>query len=178
MMTTQSEQGYSEIYRRTFPMLVTYLQHRHRCTAQDAEDMAAKALHILWQKWDTFETHTQAGMLRWLLVTAQNLMRDEAKRNRRRPKPISLEELTESEHPFALPDLPQQSEAEYTAYIDEIMRRLSKSDAVLFRAKIVDHKSDGEIAVQLGITANALRVRWMRVKRRILAMWDELSPNA
>ena len=177
-MTNTTEQSYQEIYRQAFPKLVVYLQHRHRCSMQDAEDIAAQALHILWTKWDTLETHTGAGMLRWLLVTAQNLMRDETKRRQRKPQPLSLEELTESEHPFALPEFIQSNDEAYDTYITEIMRRLSENDAALFRAKIVDRKTDEEIATQLGITANALRVRWLRVKRRIHAMWDDLPPNA
>ena len=175
-MTNTTEQSYQEIYRQAFPKLVVYLQHRHRCSMQDAEDIAAQALHILWTKWDTLETHTSVGMLRWLLVTAQNLMRDETKRRQRKPQPLSLEELIENDHPFTMQDLIEKSDEDYDTYISEIMRRLSERDAALFRAKIVDQTPDDEIAAQLGITANALRVRWLRVKRRILGMWDDL-PN-
>lgn len=177
MMTTQSEQGYSDIYRFAFPKLVSYLRNNGIRNHHDAEDMAAQAMHILWQKWDTFETHTQAGMLRWLLLTAHNLMRDENKRKRRRPQPISLEELTDSDLPFDIADFSQQTEEEYADYIAEIISRLSPNDAVLFRAKIVDCKPDAEIAARLGLSPNTLRVRWLRVKRRILTMWDELKKD-
>ena len=177
-MNKSTEQTYQEIYRSAFPKLVTYLQRRYPCNWQDAEDISAQALHILWQKWDTLESHTEAGMLRWLLLTTQNLMRDENKRKHRRPQLLSLEELTDNQHPLTMPELTlQQSEQEYTNYITEIMQRLSESDAALFHAKIIDHKPDEEIAARLGLTVNALRVRWFRIKRRILAMWDDLQQN-
>ena len=176
-MTKQTnEQTYQNIYRSCFPRLVTYLQRKYACNRQDAEDVAAQALHILWQKWEGLDSRTEAGLLRWLLLTAQNLMRDEIKKKRRGPALISLEEMTDSQHPSALPDpTPRQIEEEYTRYLTEIMQRLSETDAVLFRAKIAEHESDEAIAARLGISVNTLRVRWLRVKRRILNMWDELK---
>lgn len=178
-MNKSTEQAYQEIYRSAFPKLVIYLQRRHNCNWQDAENISAQALHILWQKWDTLESHTEAGMLRWLLLTTQNLMRDEVRKKQRKPQPLSLEELTDNRHPLTMPEIsPQQSEQEYTSYITEIMERLSESDAMLFHAKIVDCEPDKEIAARLGLTVNALRVRWFRIKRKILGMWDDLPPNA
>ena len=115
-------------------------------------------------------------MLRWLFLTARNLMRDEVKKKRRRPELISLEEMTDSQHPSALPDpTPRQIEEEYTRYLTEITQRLSPNDAALFRAKIAEHESDESIAARLDISVNTLRVRWLRVKRKILNMWDELK---
>ena len=172
IMNKSSEHVYQNIYRLCFPRLVTYLQRRYACNLQDAEDIAAQALHILWEKWDVIESHSEAGLLRWLLLTAQNLMRDEVKKKRRRPELVSLEEMNDSQHP---PAPPEQDEEEYAHYLTEIMQRLTESDAALFRAKIVEHDSDDAIAVRLGISVNTLRVRWLRVKRRILGMWDELK---
>ena len=176
MMNQTTEQIYQNIYRASFPKLVTYLRHRYACNGQDAEDIAAQALHILWQKWDTLETHTEAGLLRWLLLCAQNLMRDERKKRKRRPEVVSLEDMADTHHP-ALPPAPDpwQDKANYDRYVAEIQRRLSEKDAALFHAKIVEHARDEEIAARLGISIGTLRVRWLRVKRRILNMWDELK---
>lgn len=178
-MTKQSnEQTYQNIYRSCFPRLVTYLQRKYACNRQDAEDVAAQALHILWQKWEGLDSRTEAGLLRWLLLTAQNLMRDEIKKKRRGPVLISLEEMTDSQYPIAPPEPSlRHGEEEYARYIKEIMGRLSESDAALFHAKIVAKESDETIAARLGLSQNALRVRWLRVKRRIRGMWDELKSD-
>ena len=91
---------------------------------------------------------------------------------------ISLEEMTDNQHPIALPETsPQQSEEEYDRYLKAIMRRLSERDAALFHAKIVEKERDEMIAARLGLSQNTLRVRWLRVKRRILAMWDDLEKD-
>jgi RNA polymerase sigma factor (sigma-70 family) len=176
MVTKQAEQNYSDIYRDAFPKLVTYLQKCGIRNRQDAEDMAAKALHILWEKWDTLETHTYPGILCWLLQTAKNLMKDETKKKTRRPETVSLEEITDSQLPQDTFDpFPHQTEAEYTRYLNEILRRLSEKDAALLRAKIVEQLDDAVIAEQLGISRNTLRVRWMRVRQKIRLMWDSLT---
>lgn len=79
------EQTYQTIYRSCFPKLVTYLQRKYACNRQDAEDIASQALHILWQKWDGLDSHTEAGILCWLFLTVQNLMRNEAKKKAAKP---------------------------------------------------------------------------------------------
>ena len=113
MITTQAEQNYSDIYRDAFPKLITYLHKSGIRNRQDAEDMAAKALHILWEKWDTLETHSYPGILCWLLQTANNLMRDEIKKKARRPETVSLEEIDGQSLSQSIPELlPEQIEEE------------------------------------------------------------------
>ena len=178
MNNTTNEQSYPDIYRGCFPKLVTYLQKCHACKHQDAEDIAAQALHILWEKWDTLETHTEAGILRWLMQTAKNLLRDEAKKKARHPVTVSLDDLTDQQRPtidMLFP--PEQSEAEYARCLAELIKRLSASDAALLCAKVEKRQTDAEIAAQLGISINALRVRWLRVKKKIRDVWDEVSKS-
>ena len=176
ILNTQTELNYSDIYRVCFPILVTYLQKGYVCNRQDAEDIAAEALHILWEKWDTLETHTEGGMLCWLLQTAKNLIRNETKKKTRRPETVSWDDLEEYQYPAAPPETsPHQAEEEYARYLTKITQRLSESDAALLRAKVIDRESDSEIASKLGISVTTLRVRWLRAKHRISAMWDELK---
>lgn len=178
MNNTPMEQSYPDIYRLCFPKLVTYLQRNGACNHQDAEDTAARALHILWEKWDTMETHTAPGMLRWLLQTAKNLMRDETKKRSRGLQTVSLEDLTDHQ---LLQDLSEplfgQDEADYDRYLTEILRRLPEKDAALFRAKMLERQSDAEISARLGISPGTLRVRWLRVKQKIRQMWSSLTAD-
>lgn len=178
MINTTKEQSYPDIYRGCFPKLVTYLQRCHACKHQDAEDLAAQALHILWEKWDTLETHTEAGILRWLMQTAKNLLRDETKKKARHPVTVSLDELTDQQLPsMDTLSSPDQDEAEYARYLAELTKRLSTSEAALLCAKVEKKQSDTEIAAQLGISVNALRVRWLRTKNKIRVIWEELSQS-
>ena len=178
MISTKAEQNYSDIYRFAFPRLVTYLHKSGIRNRQDAEDIAAKALHILWEKWDTLETHTYPGILCWLLQTSKNLMRDEAKKKARRPETVSLEEIDgQSLFPSVCEPLSEQIESEYAQYLAELCKRLPESDAALLRAKIEERHTDAEIAAQLGISLNTLRVRWLRTKNKIRAVWDEVTRN-
>lgn len=175
-MKHTDEQSYQNVYRTCFPKLAVYLQHRHACNQHDAEDIAAHALLILWEKWDSFETHPMAGMLRWLLLTAENLLRDENKKRSRKPTVVSLDELEPHQHPAApFEPSPEQIEEEYQRCLEKLTARLPQNEATLLQDKIVLKRTDEEIAERLGISVNAVRVRWSRTKSRIRDIWD--TPN-
>ena len=178
MVNTTKEQRYPDIYRACFPKLVTYLQRCHACMHQDAEDLAAQALHILWEKWDTLETHTEAGLLRWLMQTAKNLLRDEARKKARHPVTVSLEELSDQQLP-SIDTLftSDHTETEYERYLAALTKLLSPTEAALLSAKVEKKQSDAEIAAQFGISVNLLRVRWLRTKNKIRVLWDEVSKS-
>ena len=61
----------------------------------------------------------------------------------------------------------EQREAEYQRVLRKLTEQLSEQDRELLLDKIERQRSDSEIAQRLGITVNAVRIRWMRLKARI-----------
>ena len=56
--------------------------------------------------------------------------------------------------------------------------KLSEQDRELLLDKIERQRSDDEIAQRLGITVNAVRIRWMRLKERIARILQNgFDPN-
>ena len=165
------EETYESIYRACFPKLVIFLQHHISCNLQDAEDIASRAMQILWEKWDTLPTHTEVGLTSWLFRTARNLARDHEKSLSRRPPTLSLDELPPSRAPQAEQE---ESPEQYDRYLSRILQRLSPDDAALFADRIIRHQTDKQIAARMGITVNAVRIRWTRIKQKIRAFWQEI----
>ena len=169
-MKRSTEETYEAIYVRCFPKLVAYLQ-QHGNSLHDAEDIAAQSMLVLWRKWETLPNHSQQDILRWLLATARNLALKEAYRASRRIPTVSLEDLPPQWHPAAPPDSSlQEQEEEYYQYLAKLTQRLSHKEAELLLDKIERNKSDEEIAAKLGISVNAVRIRWFRIKAHILKL--------
>ena len=169
-MKLPMEETYEAIYAQCFPKLLAYLQ-QHGNSLHDAEDIAAQSMLVLWRKWETLPNHSQQDILRWLLVTARNLALKEAYRASRRIPTVSLEDRPSQCHPAA----PSESswleqEKEYQQYLIELTRRLSPKEAELLLDKIERNKNDEEIAAKLGISVNAVRIRWFRIKAHIIKL--------
>ena len=169
-MKLPMEETYETIYVQCFPKLLAYLQ-QHGNSLHDAEDIAAQSMLVLWRKWETLPNHSQQDILRWLLATARNLALKEAYRASRRAPTVSLEDLPSQFHPAAPSDpSPSEQEKEYHQYLTELAHRLSPKEAELLLDKIERNKSDEEIAAKLGISVNAVRIRWFRIKAHIIKL--------
>lgn len=166
-MKLSPEETFEAIYLFCFPKLVAYLQ-QHTHSLQDAEDIASRAMTVLWRKWDTLESHTQRGMLRWLTATAHNLLKEENKKQKRTPDVISLEDLPLYLHPEAPPEPdPIREEEEFRRELHRLSEQLSPSEAQLLHDKIICHLSNEEIAARLKVSVNTIHIRWTRTKKHI-----------
>ena len=175
-MKLPMEETYEAIYVQCFPKLLAYLQ-QHGNSLHDAEDIAAQSMLVLWRKWETLPNHSQQDVLRWLLATARNLALKEAYHASRRVPTVSLEDLPAQWHPAAPSEHSwQEQEEEYHQYLAELIQRLSHKEAELLLDKIERNKSDEEIAAKLGISVNAVRIRWFRIKAHIIKLMQ--SPQA
>lgn len=169
------EETFEEIYQICVPKLMTYLTFRS-FSQQDAEDIVSRATMLLWEKWDDFPTHTPKGILCWLLNTVRNIAYEEERRMARLARLLSLDELPPYMHPSAPPDTSrEQREEEYQQILRRLTARLPEKDRELLLDKIERQKSDDEIAQRMGITVNAVRIRWTRLKERIIQILKNTS---
>lgn len=89
---------------------------------------------------------------------------------------LSLDELPPYMHPSAPPDTSrEQREEEYQQILRRLTARLPEKDRELLLDKIERQKSDDEIAQRMGITVNAVRIRWTRLKERIIQILKNTS---
>ena len=81
---------------------------------------------------------------------------------------LHLDDLPPHLHPQSPADIPpEQREAEYQQLLQKLLGHLSEQERELLLDKIEHGRSDNEIAQHLGITVNAVRIRWMRLKEHI-----------
>lgn len=175
---SSKEETFEELYQICVPKLMAYLKFRS-FSQQDAEDIVSRAALLLWEKWDEFPTHTPKGVLCWLLNTVRNIAYEENRRIARFTQMLNLDDLPPHMHPMVMPEMSrEQREAEYQRVLRKLTEQLSEQDRELLLDKIERQRSDSEIAQRLGITVNAVRIRWMRLKERIARILQNgFDPN-
>lgn len=73
-MRAHSGEAFAELYRVHADRVYTHLFQRIRCRA-DAEDLTSEVFVTAWQRRDAVRLHPEAGILPWLLVCANYLLK-------------------------------------------------------------------------------------------------------
>lgn len=91
--------AFAAVYRRHSSQVFTHFLQRGIAKA-DAEDMTAEVFAIAWRRRSVIEPHPTAGLLPWLLGTANNLIRDS-----RRSIDRARRALSRLDRPADVPDI-------------------------------------------------------------------------
>lgn len=149
--------------------LIFYWCRQHGLESNDASDLVQDVLSTLVVKLPEFEYDDRRRFRGWLHTITLNRARDWERRQKHRPgtgHSSFMERLPES----SLPDL--FDEVEYRAYLVERARRLI---AVEFEEAtwqacwkyVAENRTAEDVAGELGITPNAVRVAKCRVLKRL-----------
>lgn len=149
--------------------LIFYWARQHGLNAEDAADLVQDVLVTLVTKLPSFEYNPDMRFRGWLQTITLNRARDWERRRKLRP--------TTSQSSF-MERLPQAEssdlfdESEYQAFLVQRARTLimSEFEPVTWEAcwrYVTDGSSAEEIARELGISANAVRIAKCRVLRRL-----------
>lgn len=145
-------------FRRHRAQVFRYLRRR---TGSDelAEDLTqevflAAAEHLA-------RLDSERPVLAWLYRVAQNRFLDELRRTRRRPRPLSLDVVSE------------QAESDFRPEIASALRRaslrLSESERELIGLRLFTESSFADVAARLGISEPAAKMRYLRALRALRA---------
>ncbi len=143
------------LFQEAYPALRRYAQYRGLGTA-DADDLAAAVLEVAWRRFD--EVPTDAA-LPWLYGVARNLLRNQARKDRRRE--ALLGRLAARS--------PQCADPANVGAIREAIEALGEKDRELLKLVAWDGLSPSEAAVALGCSAAAARTRLHRARNRLAA---------
>jgi len=135
---------------------------RRRTDPDTAQDVVADALLVIWRRLDDVPTDDP---LPWCYAVARRCLANTVRSARRRHRLVvrlaSLPSYDES---------PGPGHPGRDAVLDAALRRLPDSDQELLRLWAWEDLAPREIAVVLGISANASSIRLHRARRRLAAL--------
>ena len=149
--------------------LIFYWARQHGLNATDAADLVQDVLAILVTKIVTFEYDAARRFRGWLHTVTLNQARDWHRRRANRPRTDQssfVEHVAIGSHSDAF------EESEYRDYVVERAKTLiaTEFEPVTWMAcwkYVAEGHSAGEVAAELGMTPNAVRVAKCRVLKRL-----------
>ena len=154
--------------------LIFYWARQHGLNSTDASDLVQDVLSTLVVKLPEFDYDAQRRFRGWLHTITLNRARDWQRRQKHRPGTgqSSFMERLPDRHARDLFD-----ETEYRAYLVDRVRRLiaAEFEEITWQAcwkYVTEDRTAEDVATELGISANAVRVAKCRVLKRLR---EELS---
>jgi RNA polymerase sigma-70 factor (ECF subfamily) len=149
--------------------LIFYWGRQHGLDSDDASDLVQDVVSTLVIKLPDFEYDARKRFRGWLHTVTLNRARDWQRRQRNRPdtgRSSFMERLPESSPPDLF------DEIEFRTYLLDRARRLiaAEFEPITWDAcwkYVTENLSAEEVAAELGITANAVRVAKCRVLKRL-----------
>ncbi len=157
---------FESVYQETYEPLQRYL--RRRTTLDDAEEALDDVLLVLWQKLPALD---QEDYLPWCYGVARRTLANRRRSHQRRIRlldrlarePAQLELHEEA----GLDDYPQLASA---------FGQLNEPDREVLRLWAWEGLEAREIAIVLGITANAVSLRLTKAKKKLGRLIDGQNP--
>lgn len=158
------EDRFAALFERTHQPLLAYALRRVADPA-DAADVVTETFLVAWRRLEEVPEGDQARP--WLFGVARKVLANLHRGERRRH--ALAERLWAS-----LPDAAPQDDTEFST-VEAAMSRLTDDDQELLRLLAWDQLSRGEIALALGVSRAAVRVRLHRARGRLVKELQNLE---
>ena len=158
-MTIQQFIDFAQRQRPT--LLLTAKQYLS--SAEDAEDVVQEVLIKLWGARTRFDNADEFSKYALAAVrnTALNIL---TLQQRRQTVPIDIHEVPTETHS---PDTRLET-IERQKYLDRIITQMPAADRTLLKMRNIDQLSYSQIALMLGITETAVRIRISRIRQQLV----------
>lgn len=145
--------------------LIFYWSRQHGLNSDDASDLVQDVLSTLVMKLPDFEYDARKRFRGWLHTITLNKARDWQRRQKHRPG------TEQSSFMERLPEVQQRDlfdETEYRAYlVDRARRLISEEFEPACWKYVTEDRTADDVAAEMGISANAVRVAKCRVLKRL-----------
>lgn len=160
-------------FYNTHQLLMFREANKHLDRREDVEDTVYEALVRIIDKMDVFRQLAPRQRVQYALTTVRNLSYLFLRKQNRFSE-VSFEDLQ-----FDLPQMQTLGveatveQKQFQSYIRSVWQELDYDDRMLLEQKYILRWRDEELAAQLGVQPQSVRMRLTRVKRTIMAQLKE-----
>lgn len=166
---------FEDICKENYPKIYNYILARTR-SKETAEDITQEVFLIACQKGEAFLSHKNPAA--FLYVSAKNLL-FEYFRESARHLPLEEREMEDTKG-----DIFEQICEEHIrslnedAYLVRILDGLNEKERRLYKLHYTDKKTMKDIAGELHINETALRMKYVRLRKKVKRIVKALEPDA
>lgn len=163
---TVSREGFAALYAQHLPAVSAYL--RRRVARDDVDDLAADVFAVAWRKRDAVAAGEE---LPWLYRIAGYLVANHRRRLAARASVLGW---------FAVPDSapPADAALQGDPALAAAWAALSATEREVLALVVLDDLPVSEVAVALGVSANAVSVRLHRAKKSLAGALGASGPDS
>ena len=168
---------YEEAYDTYFDVIVKYCEDFGGLDHYHAETATSKAFDVLDKRWAELHFHDSRVIMSFLYQTARFTQKEVL--SQIPPTHLSLDDPEVQawvERTYSNDceiDLDYENEKQQV-YIRKIKKALSKKEYILFECLVLKKQSQEETAKKMGISKNAVKQRFARLKKRLKPILMEI----
>ncbi len=168
---TSKQELFDSFYKKYYKIIYNYSLSWGQ-SHSDADEIASEALLRLYRKWDERWKIPEEENLKWLYMTARNVIHEYSRAQARK----SENEVEISDSSGGAGDVERQTveEEQYSYYLGKIKKLLEPEEWRLFCLAFVEERSMAEIEAALGIDNTALRARLYRLRKKLKSRLDKI----
>jgi RNA polymerase sigma-70 factor (ECF subfamily) len=177
------------VFQAGYREVVLYWCKRRGLDRDAAEDLTQEILIKLLDALPRYKHDPNRGRFRsWLKTVVENVLRDQARRHRRRPEPraaggsTALERLYNEPSPVVAEELSvivdNQTSAWESEVLERVRARVEPASWEAFCRRMIGRRPASEVAAELGLTVGAVYKASERIKRMVIQeSRDALPPR-
>lgn len=162
------EERFTALFERTHTALLGYAVRRVADPA-DAADVVAEAFLVAWRRIDEAPAGDEARP--WLFGIARLVLANTHRGDRRR---LALADRLRAEVVAVV----RPADVDAATDVERALRRLPEDDREVLRLTAWEQLAHDEVALALGVSRSAARMRLHRARRRLAAVLAEYAPAA
>lgn len=159
---------YEEAYRIHRKRIECFCQYKlYSKSDEEAEDIASEIFILLFQKWETMDSHEGDRIKAWLYRAATLKVMESNRKAHQAPEVCEFDETRMGETEDILARDFEEDSRIFEQYLRQIKSILSRKDLILFEMKVEKKYTLAQAAESLKIKETTVRVRWFRIQKKL-----------
>ena len=161
MIMPTDEITFEELYKQYFSVICKYAKYKLKNRDENVEDVANEAFLILWKRWDQFDPKCDRNLKTFLYRAARNITYNRNRKEQRLPTVPFDDSIAHEGNENGI------AKFTFEEHLKHIRKNLTEEEYFLFEQKVVYNEDTKNIASQLGISTNTLKMRWYRLHMKL-----------
>lgn len=157
-------EAFERFFEKNYKRIFRFCKARGHSDS-DSDEIAAESLIRLNNRWDERWILSDEDNLKWLYITAQNIIYEHCRKNEK-SKTESLSVLFDMTDEVDVENIITERE-QYKIYLNDIKKSLDETEWKLFSMTFIDGMTYQEIREELSISNDAMRARIYRLRNKL-----------
>lgn len=169
---------FDDVYQKCFADIYRYCFYRNGGNGYLAEEAAKKTLDVMYAKWNIVGLYAEKRLYAWMYGVAENKMKEVFREQPPATEPLDepwcRDLIEEQQYKHGEPLDEKEEHQRFIQYAEEIKKQLKPQESALFHYKVIEKLPNKAIGTEMGLTENAVKLRWLRLEQKLKPITEKL----